>query len=539
MKGDILLMKKIMSLILLNLLFLPSIIFCQESKTPGVSLHLAAFQGNIDAVKKYIDAGSDLNEKDAWGSTPLIIAVTFDRTKVAKALIDGGADLNLGNNEGSTPLHIAALFCRAEIIQALLDKGANKYIRNNNGSTAYDIAASPFDEDKNIYDKLKAALQPLGLVLNYERIKDARPKIAEMLRPDIKELKTVNYKPLAGGDWEISTPEDQGLDPMLVSELYLEASGLETIYSLLLIKNGYLIAEKYFHEGSIDQLSKRASVTKSYTSALLGIALEKGCLKSIDQNMIDFFPEVADQINDPRKKQITIREMLQMRAGYPWEETDSTYWNAMWSGENINKIASIPLTKNPGSEFQYSNFTSDWLGIIISRACKTDLKSFGEENLFNPLEVKLGNWNRDLDGYYIGAADIQFTARDMAKFGLLYLNKGTYKNEQLIPADWVKESLQSYSEKVNTSGVNSGKVGRYFHNIGYGYQWWSAKVGEHHFNFAWGHGGQLIILLKDYNMVIVVTADSFYGKEKHWNAWKHEKGIINLTGKFIKYLPEG
>ena len=80
-------------------------------------------------------------------------------------------------------------------------------------------------------------------------------------------------------------------------------------------------------------------------------------------------------------------------------------------------------------------------------------------------------------------------------------------------------------------------MGRYFHDMGYGYQWWSATVGSRHFNFAWGHGGQLIILLNDPDTVIVVTADPFYGKENHFNSWKYEKSIINLVGKFIKSLP--
>jgi CubicO group peptidase (beta-lactamase class C family) len=510
----------------------------RPSKLPDVSLHVAALQGNIDAVRQHIEAGSDLNAKDAYGSSPLIIATTFGKTEVARALIEAGADMKISNNEGSTPLHIAALFCRTEIVKALLDKGANKYLRNNSGSTAFDIVAAPFDDDKWIYDQLGAALGPLGLKLDYEQIKVTRPKIAEMLRPGPEDLAAVDYTPLQGDDWHVSTPLEQGLDPKLVAELYLDAAELETLYGLLVIKNGYLIAERYFNEGSVEQLSKRASVTKSYTSALVGIALNQGCLSNVDQKMIDFFPEVADQITDPRKEQITIREMLQMRAGYPWEETDPALWDALWSGDYVHHIVDFPLTSDPGTEFQYSNLTSHWLGIIVARACDTDLKSFGQEHLFSPLDVDVGDWNQDLDGYYIGCGDIQFTARDMAKFGLLYLNEGEYEGNQVVSASWVRESLKRYSEDINSAGIKSSKVGRYFRDIGYGYQWWSASVGDHHFNFAWGHGGQLIVLLDDLDMVIVVTADSFYGKDVHWQSWKHEKANINLVGKFIKSLPK-
>jgi CubicO group peptidase (beta-lactamase class C family) len=510
----------------------------RPSKLPQVSLHVAALQGNREAVRQHIEAGSDLNAKDAYGSTPLIIAATFGKTEVARALIEAGADMNIRNNEGATPLHIAALFCRPEIVKALLDKGANKYLRDSNGSTAFDIVAAPFGEDQWIYDQLGAALGALGLKLDYEQIRMTRPQIKEMLRPRTEDLAAVVYTPLPGNDWKVSTPAEQGLDPMLVAELYLDAAELETLYGLLVIKNGFLIAEGYFNGGAVDQLSKRASVTKSYTSALVGIALDRGCLSSLDQKMMEFFPEVGDQIKDHRKKAITIREMLQMRTGYPWEETDPVYWDALWSGDYLHHIVDIPLTSDPGTEFQYSNLTSHWLGIVVARTCDTDLKSFGQKNLFSPLDVKVGDWNRDLDGYYIGCGDIQFTARDMAKFGLLYLNEGSYKGKQVISANWVRESLQKYSENINSAGIKSSRVGRYFRDIGYGYQWWSARVGDHHFNFAWGHGGQLIVLLDGLDMVIVVTADPFYGKDEHWQSWKYEKANLNLVGKFIKSLPK-
>ena len=349
--------------------------------------------------------------------------------------------------------------------------------------------------------------------------------------PSTEDLKAVEYTPLPGDDWKVSTPAEQGLDQMLVAEMYYNASKLETIYGLLVVKNGYLVAEKYFNEGSVDELSKRASVTKSYTSALVGIALEQGYLSSMEQKMLDFLPDVANKITDPRKEQITIREMLQMRAGYPWEETDRALWDALWSGEYLSDIVNIPLTADPGTEFQYSNLTSHWLGIIVARAAGTDLKSFGEEHLFSPLGVEVGeDWNQDLDGYYIGCGDIQFTARDMAKFGLLYLNGGEYEGKQLISTDWVQDSLQTYSKKT---WDNIG----HFRDIGYGYQWWSATAGEHDINFAWGHGGNLIVLVDELDMVIVVTADSFYGKEAHWDSWKYEKANINLVSDFIGSLP--
>ena len=351
-------------------------------------------------------------------------------------------------------------------------------------------------------------------------------------RPSPEDLKAVKYTPLPADDWKVSTPAEQGLDPMLVAELYYNATRLETIYGLLVIKNGHLIAERYFNKGSAEQKARLQSATKSYTSALVGIALDQGYLSSVDQKLIDFFPEVADQITDSRKKQITIRHLLQMRAGYPWEESHPDLWNGLLSGHYLPLIEGFPLVNDPGTRFHYSNLSSNWLGIIVARACNTDLRSFAQKRLFSPIGAEAGNWGRDRDGNNNGCGDLHMTAHDAAKFGLLYLDDGEYEGKQIISANWVHDSLQTYS--VNEFVVK--KVG-HFRDIGYGYQWWSANVGEHHINFAWGHGGQLIVLLDDLGMIIVVTAYPFY-LEHNDKSWKHEKANIKLVGKFINSLPK-
>jgi CubicO group peptidase (beta-lactamase class C family) len=508
----------------------------EPAPLPEVTLHVATLQGNLEAVRQHIQAGSDLDEKDAYGSTPLIIATTFGKTDVAGALIEAGADLTIGNNEGSTPLHLAALFGRTEIVEALLDQGADRHLRNNDGATAFDIVAVPFDEDRRLYDQLGAALAPLGLELDYAQIERARSQIAERLRPRAEDLAAVDYTPLDREDWEASTPAEEGLDPMLVAELYLDAAEMETLYGLLVVKNGRLIAEGYFNEGSVEQQARLQSVTKSVTSALVGIALDRGCLSSVDQKMVDFFPDVAGQITDPRKKEITLQHMLQMRAGYPWEETDSTLWAGLLSGHYPPLIAGFPLVADPGTEFHYSNLTSNWLGILVDRACGAKLRAYAADHLFLPIGADVGAWGTDAEGHNNGCADLHLSARDAAKFGLLYLNGGAYEGNQIVPATWVAASLQRYSEEVNSAGIRFGRAGRYFRDIGYGYQWWSARAGDHRFNLAWGHGGQFIVLLDEFDMVIVVTSYPFYIQHDD-QAWRHEQANLNLVGKFIQSLP--
>lgn len=348
--------------------------------------------------------------------------------------------------------------------------------------------------------------------------------------PSPKDLDSIDYTPLVRDDWPVSTPEEQGLDSDSVAEMYLNAAEQETLFSLLVIKNGYLVAEDYFNEGSVEQKDRLQSVTKSFTSALVGIALDQECLSNVDDKMLDFFPDVADDVTDPRKKQITVRNLLEMRGGYPNEEDAQALWDGLLSGYYPPLIEGFPLINDPGTRFHYSNLSSNWLGIIVDRSCGKNLKAFAEENLFSPLNITPGEWGQDAEGHNNGCGDLHLTARDAAKFGLLYLDDGVFGGNQIIPSDWVQDSLQTYS--VNEAFVK--KVGD-FRDIGYGYQWWSANAGDYHVNFAWGHGGQLVVLVKDLDMVVVTTAYPFW-LEHNDQSWKHEKAIITMVSEFISSL---
>ena len=150
-----------------------------RSSTPLIT---AAFFGKIEIAKILIDAGADLNCRNADGSTALHTAAAFGKTEVAEILIDAGADFNQQNNQGATALHVAAFFCHVEIVKALLEKGADKTLKNTAGQTAFESVSLPFKKVKSAYDKMGAALKPLGIKLDYEHIKTTRPKIAEMLK---------------------------------------------------------------------------------------------------------------------------------------------------------------------------------------------------------------------------------------------------------------------------------------------------------------------------------------------------------------------
>ncbi len=155
----------------------------EQVEAPRITLHQAVIMNNLNAIKKHILAGSDLNAiEQQGGSTPLITAAAFGNYEAAKLLIDAGADLNLKNNDGSTALHTAAFLCRTEIVKVLLAEGADISLKNNYGNTALESVEAPFDKVKPIYDAIGAAMKPIGIILDYDHIEKTRPVIAEMIK---------------------------------------------------------------------------------------------------------------------------------------------------------------------------------------------------------------------------------------------------------------------------------------------------------------------------------------------------------------------
>jgi ankyrin repeat protein len=150
---------------------------------PATDLHSAVILDDLQAILQHIEAGSDLNVLEpSRASTPMITAAALGKTEAVRILIKGGADIDYQNSDGSTALHTAAFFCNEDVVDVLLAGGADKTLKNNMGQTAGDIVAMPFEDLEPAYDVFGEQLKPTGLVLDYDRMKAARPKIAEMLK---------------------------------------------------------------------------------------------------------------------------------------------------------------------------------------------------------------------------------------------------------------------------------------------------------------------------------------------------------------------
>jgi hypothetical protein len=160
-----------------------------EVKKPSMTIHEATFFGDTKAVQQHIDYGTDLNQKDDYGSTPLNIAITFGKTDIANMIIEGGADLSVTTADGSTPLHSAAFFGRTEIVKTLIDKSVDLTAMNSYGSTALQSAAAPFSDMIPIYDQISKDMGPFGLKLDYDKLESSRIEIAQLLETAIKSQK--------------------------------------------------------------------------------------------------------------------------------------------------------------------------------------------------------------------------------------------------------------------------------------------------------------------------------------------------------------
>jgi CubicO group peptidase (beta-lactamase class C family) len=311
-----------------------------------------------------------------------------------------------------------------------------------------------------------------------------------------EQPKMREYWPTSG--WRSSTPEMQGMDSakLMIANEFIQ-NRLPDAFSLLVVKNSYLVFEKYYSWGSADKYADVQSVTKSVTSVLIGIALNKGYLKSVDQKLIEFFPKYITDELDSRKKDISLRHLLTMSAGFRWNDEGLSLVNWYSSSDWLKFTIQLPQETNPGDVFNYNSSISHLLSRILSKSTKTSTLDFAKRNLFEPLGIQSASWLVDPQGYYIGGFGLLLSARDLAKIGFLYLNNGYWKDQSIVSENWVKESIDQQ--------IQAGSHPIYG-TFGYGYHWWVKKVDGCSSFRAWGRRGQFIVVVPELDLVIAVTS---------------------------------
>lgn len=306
------------------------------------------------------------------------------------------------------------------------------------------------------------------------------------------------------GGWKTSTPEKQGMSSEVLSDLFREIEDINKdtveIYSMLIVRNGYVVAEANIAD--VDAFYQMYSTTKSFTSAMFGIALGKGHIRSIDQRVLDFFPELSRKNNDPRKASIILKHLLTMSCGLEWPEFETSYSNPenplmqMFRSENWAEYAlSRPVAQQPGLAFNYNSGCSHLLLAVLHQT-RLNVTDFAQKNLFTPLGISADRyaWYQDRNGIPDGCSSLRMCPRDMAKFGYLYLKGGCWDGGRILPETWVEESAREHMKIPSWP----------FKNIHtYGYQWYIQPFGFH----SLGYHGQYIFVVPDHELVVVFTSN--------------------------------
>ncbi len=309
------------------------------------------------------------------------------------------------------------------------------------------------------------------------------------------------------------------------------------IHSILIIKNGKLVFEEYFNGSDLvvnqetmkdlissggdlvtkekefdrDTLHFQASVTKSFTSLLFGIALDRKLIRGVNEKMFSYFPEYST-LNSGEKMEITIKHMLSMSSGIPWSEAypynDSRnyIYQLLSADDPLKYVLQLNLFASPGRAFNYNSGTTVLLGEIIKRASKMSLENFAKNYLFTPLGItKFQMINlQNAKEVFFASSGLYLRPRDMAKIGQLYLQEGLWKNKRIASAKWIRESV----EKSIT--LPSAHSLQYFAE-GYGNQWWLGTFYSKNTKayMAAGFGGQFIVVLPELRMVVVLTGGNW------------------------------
>jgi len=309
--------------------------------------------------------------------------------------------------------------------------------------------------------------------------------------------------------WKTNNLKLQNIDTTLIYKLFSQLKDRENkIHSILLVKSDQIIIEEYFNGQVADQKHDLRSATKSIKSILLGIAIDKGFIHSINDPISKYLKTPIPNKNlDNRKDKITIKHLLTMSSGLDcndWNkksqgQEDKVYKKKDWLQYTLN----LPMVNEPGTVSNYCSMGVVLLAEIISRASGMTIDKFAEQYVFNPLDINNVSWGHTSNKRIIPSGKrLYMTSRDMAKIGQLILNKGKWNEKQIVSEKWIEESTMPKTKITE---------------IDYGYLWWNIpfKINEKVFiaKTALGNGGQYIMVLPELDMVAVFTGEAYNSQE--------------------------
>jgi CubicO group peptidase (beta-lactamase class C family) len=294
--------------------------------------------------------------------------------------------------------------------------------------------------------------------------------------------------------WQLSTPEEQGLDSIKLAEglRSIQTAGYP-IHSLMIVRNGYVVLDAMFYPYDGQQPHNLGSVTKSVVSALIGIAIDQGKI-NLDDHLLSFFPTESIANQESRKDHITVRDLLSMTSGLDCVglPSEATMQAMEASPDWVQYMLDLPMAAEPGNNFVYCGGNMHLLSAILQRATGMTALEYARLNLFEPLGIQNVVWPTDPQGVCQGSGNIRLLPADMARLGFLFLHDGLWNGRQVVSQEWVRNAVRVQS-----------KAGSY------GYGWWvsTGKSGSE-FN-ADGAGGQHIAVVPGLNLILATTGGGF------------------------------
>ena len=326
--------------------------------------------------------------------------------------------------------------------------------------------------------------------------------------------------------WSTATVAEAGGSPTLVERGIDRASTNHRMRSLLVVKDGRLVVEEYFGAGDPDDLHDVRSVTKSVVSALTGVALARGDIRSLDDPAADYLGPLVPDL-DPEKRAITIRHLLTMTSGLEWDESGGFGSYSEWirSRDHLGFLLDKPFDAVPGSRFNYNSAAVHLLGVVLEQATTMRLPTLAQFTLFDPMGISRSRWESLGGGFHNGGAGLDLRPRDLARFGQLFLQQGSSGGRRIIPADWVDISLDDGA--VGRIGAGSLDGIPALGGTSYGYLWWVAPGAREALHFAWGYGGQYVVVVPELRLVVVATND-WYGVREDGGSSLYERQTMDV-----------
>jgi CubicO group peptidase (beta-lactamase class C family) len=308
------------------------------------------------------------------------------------------------------------------------------------------------------------------------------------------------------------------LPPPDWSDTRRTASSLPRLHSMIVTRRGQVVFDYYARGYSANRPANVKSASKSVISALVGISIERGLLRNVDQPISAFFPELSKDA-DRRKQAITVEHLLTMRSGL--ESTSGPNYGRWVTSKNwVAYALTRPMVSDPGTAMQYSTGSSHVLSALLTRASKMSTWQFAQSALAKPLGIQLARWPQDPQGIYFGGNDMLLTPRQMAAFGELYLNEGRVNGQQVVAEAWVKASCVPRTN----SRFDPGRE--------YGYGWWIDEVGGRTACYAWGFGGQFILVFDDLDLVVTATSSTDVSDERRG----YRRELLALIGRIAAVM---